>query len=208
MDTTDIKLPIYSVFVQILVGVIAFFYLLYVGQGIIVPIIFAIIIAILLNPVVNFLCRHKINRIVAILLALFIAFIFIASLLYFIGLQATKFTESFPQIQQNFSVLFDDMVNWVSATFNISQSDIYVWLEETKAEALGNGADFVSQTIGTISGVSILISLLPVYIFMFLFYKQLLLDFISQLFQRNKHTAVAEVLVETKSLIQNYLVGL
>lgn len=43
---------------------------------------------------------------------------------------------------------------------------------------------------------------------MILLYKSLILDFISQLFKRDKHPMVAEVLVETKSLIQNYLIGL
>jgi predicted PurR-regulated permease PerM len=43
---------------------------------------------------------------------------------------------------------------------------------------------------------------------MFLFYKPLLLDFFSRIFRRESHETVSEVLYETKTLIQNYLVGL
>jgi predicted PurR-regulated permease PerM len=43
---------------------------------------------------------------------------------------------------------------------------------------------------------------------MFLFYKSLLLEFISRLFRKESHETVGEVLYETKTLIQSYLVGL
>jgi len=43
---------------------------------------------------------------------------------------------------------------------------------------------------------------------MILLYKSLLVDFIYKLFKSNSHKVVAEILKETKSLIQSYLVGL
>ena len=46
------------------------------------------------------------------------------------------------------------------------------------------------------------------YIFLFLFYKPLLLNFTAQIFASDKHKTVAEVLFNAKYLIQNYLVGL
>jgi predicted PurR-regulated permease PerM len=50
--------------------------------------------------------------------------------------------------------------------------------------------------------------LLPVYIFLILYYKPLLLDFIAKLFHAERHVTVNEVLAETKSLVQKYLQGL
>jgi predicted PurR-regulated permease PerM len=50
--------------------------------------------------------------------------------------------------------------------------------------------------------------LLPVYIFLILGYKQLFFEFISKLFPAEKHNTVAEILIESKLLIQNYLIGL
>jgi hypothetical protein len=45
------------------------------------------------------------------------------------------------------------------------------------------------------------IFIMPVYVFMIIYYKPLLLEFIARLFQ-NLHVMVVEVLTETKSLIQ------
>src|SRR5258705_9133167 len=51
-------------------------------------------------------------------------------------------------------------------------------------------------------------TLLPVLLFMILYYKPLLLEFFRKLFKNENHVAVAEVLANSKKIIQSYLVGL
>lgn len=189
-------------------GIIAFFYILYIGQDIIVPIVFATILAILLNPVVNYLTRKRINRVAAILLALTAAIIFIGALGYFIGSQASLFTETFPQLKEKILTIFQDLIVWISETFNLSTAKTNEWIAKLKTEGMSTGTSVIGQTLLTFGGILVLLLLLPVYIFFILFYKPHLLEFIARLFQREKHSVVAEVLVETRSLIQSYLVGL
>ena len=74
-SSSPLKLPVYLELAQITMGLVALFFILYVGQDIIVPLIFATIFAILLNPIVNFLCNHGFNRIAAIGVAIFAGFI-------------------------------------------------------------------------------------------------------------------------------------
>jgi predicted PurR-regulated permease PerM len=52
------------------------------------------------------------------------------------------------------------------------------------------------------------ILLLPVYLFMILYYKPLLLEFVHKTFRIAYHKTVSEVLSNTKSIIQSYIVGL
>jgi predicted PurR-regulated permease PerM len=207
MENTK-KLPIYAKLSLITMGTVSFFYILYIRQEIVVPIVFSVIIAILLNPVVNFLCKKGVNKVLAIFIALIAAIILLVALLYFIGSQMSLFCETMPQFKQKISVLFNDILNWVSQTFNVSKTKIHAWLEKTKGDGFNNSSTYIGQTLGTISGILVLVFLLPVYVFMILFYKPLLLDFISKLFRKDEHAVVAEVLVETKTLVQSYLVGL
>jgi len=202
------KLPVYAKLSLITIGLLAFFYILYIGQDIFVPLIFATIIAILLNPVVNYLNRKGLNRVVAIIIVLSVALLIIAALMYLLASQVSNFTESLPQLKQKTAVLFNDITDWISQKFNIGKPKIAAWVDKTKGEGMNNSSAVIGETLGTISGVLVLIFLLPVYIFMILFYKPLLLEFIAQLFQRDKHKIVAEVLVEIKALIQSYLIGL
>ena len=97
MDNAGINVPIYTKLAQILFIIIGGFFILYIGQNILVPIIFATILAILLNPVVKYLTRRKINRVQGILLVLSRAIILLAGFSYFIDSQASLFTETSPQ---------------------------------------------------------------------------------------------------------------
>lgn len=193
---------------QILLGIIAVGFLLYVGQEIIVPLIFGLIIAILLNPLVKKMHSKGVNRTLAILLAVILAFLCTAGLIYFIGSQASMFAEAFPQLKQKLTGLLNDIVKWVSQNFNVSTRKINEWIHEQQNEGLNSTPQVIGQTLNTITGMLIMIFLLPVYIFLFLFYKPLLLEFISKQFPEGRHNTVAEVLAQTKSLIQSYLVGL
>jgi predicted PurR-regulated permease PerM len=208
MQIRNSDVPLYLKISQLLIGITAFFYIMYVGQDIIVPIVFATILAILLNPIVNFLCNKGWNRVIAILAALCVTIIILFAISYFIGSQLSIFTESFPQFREKINLLYNDITGWVNRNFNVSRYKFRLWVEEQKNEGLGNGSKMLQQTLGTISNFLIYVFLLPVYIFMILFYKPLLLDFISQLFATSKHKVVAEVLIESKTLIQSYLLGL
>ncbi len=200
--------PVFVKLSIITMGVLAFSYILYIGQGILIPLIFSTIIAILLNPVVNFFTGKGINRIVAISLVLFATIILLGALTYFIYSRLDVFTESFPQLKEKFSALFSNTVNQLSDSLHISKTKIHSWIEKIKVEGMNSGTVVIGQTLLSIGSVFVLVLLIPVYVFMILFYKPLLLEFISQLFQKNKQPVVAEVLSETKTLVQSYLVGL
>ena len=202
------SLPFYLKFSQIIIGLLAFFYILYIGQEIILPLIYATVLAILLNPLVNKLHNKKINRNVAILLVLLLAFVVVGSLVYFISSQATMFSDTFPELEKKFNALFNQVVGWFADTFNISTRKVVTWINNEKSEGMKGSSAIIGNTINTIGSALVTSFLLPVYIFMLLFYKPLLLDFIGRLFPADKHKTVGEILTETKSLIQNYLIGL
>lgn len=203
-----VSLPVYSKLAQIILGILALGFILYIGREILVPILFATILAILLNPIVDFLTRKKLNRIVAIVLSLIITMAIVLGLLYFLGSQMALLSDSFPLFKQKFITLFHDTTQWISSTFNISNPQIDAWITKTQKEGLSNGTAFVGQTIGTVGGLLAMVFLLPVYIFMILLYKSLLVDFIYKVFKNSSHKLVSEILKQTKSLIQSYLVGL
>ena len=203
----NIQLPFYLKCSQIILGVLAFFYIMYIGHDIIVPLIFSAILAILLNPLVNYLSR-RINRIIAIFIAILLAMVVVAALFYFIGSQLALFSESFPLLKQKFHTYFKDIISWVSHTFNVSVPKIKTWIAQTKSQGLEGGGAVIGQTLLSVSGALVVVLLIPVYIFLIIFYKPLLLDFVAMSFASSKHTTVAEVLLETRKLIQSYLVGL
>jgi len=193
---------------QIILGILGLFYILYVGQDILVPLVFSFIFSILLNPAVNYLCAKGLNRVLSISIVLLVSFLTIIGILYFIGMQCALFAESLPEFEKHFTILLNDSIRWVSANFNIPRSAIRGWIDKLEKDGLNNGPAMIGQTLGTISGVLAVVFLLPVYMFTILYYKPLLMEFIAELFPKKEHPMVVEVLTESKSLIQSYLAGL
>lgn len=202
------QLPLYHKLAIIIIGLFIFFYILYLGEAILVPLTFAWIFAILLNPVVNFLTRKKISRVISITLAVLLLLIVAGGVLFFIVEQASMFSDSWPQLKQKCSELAHNGLSWFSQKINISTVKIIKWIDQQKVSGIDDSRAVISTTLGTLSSMLIGFVLTPVYIFLFLYYKPLLLLFIAKLFDTDKHKIVADVLTQLKKLIQSYLVGL
>jgi predicted PurR-regulated permease PerM len=202
------KIPFAIIAAQGIIGLFIFFYILYIGQSIILPIIYAAILAILLNPLVNTLCRYGTNRVLAIFIAVILMLLIIGGLIYFIITQMLQFGDTLPALQIKLNMVLTDVSKWVSETFNVSQAKVDAWIVDTETRQLNASAAILGQTLITATTILKLAFLIPVYVFMFLFYKSLLLDFFAKVFRKESHETVGEVLYETKTLIQNYLVGL
>jgi len=203
-----VRIPFYAKMALIFIGVYAFIYALFIGQTIIVPIVYATLLAILLNPFVNFLVNHKVPKIIAISMAVALLFIIIAALLYFVSTQVSMFSDTYPQLKAKTEATSNQFIGWISTHFNIKLTSIKAWIKSTEDLAFSDAGMVVGKTLVNLSGAMIILMLLPVYLFMILFYKTLLLEFVRKLFRIEHHSAVVEVLDRTKGIIHGYLIGL
>ena len=116
------------------------------------------------------------------------------------------FSESWPQLKEKFNTTSIEVVHWISDKFNIRVSRINAWTKETQTEAISDFA--IGDTLADVGGVLVTFALLPVYLFMILYYKPLLIEFIRRLFRDEHQATVTSVLTSSKSIIQTYLIGL
>ena len=75
-------------------------------------------------------------------------------------------------------------------------------------EASDNLQPVIASALGSVLGSISIILLLPVYCFLFLFYKKLILNFLYEVFAEKGTKEVATILHQTKGAIQSYMVGL
>jgi predicted PurR-regulated permease PerM len=204
----ELKLPFYAKASLVIVGMFALISMLYIGKGIILPIIFTTILAVVLHPVVNFLVRIRINRVLAISLTLILTLLLIAALGTFIFSQLSRFSESWPKLVEKFDGYFDEIITWASGYFDISPQRILDWVAKTKGELYNTSGTAIGNTLVNVGNGLVVILLVPVYIFMILFYQPLLIEFIRRVFGSDNRTEVSKIISEVKSLIQNYLSGL
>ncbi len=196
--------PFYFKATVILFGIILLVYVLFNLQDIMIPLAFAMIFAILLNPLFCWLQKHKIPKILSIIITLLIAIIVFGGIMYFLSTQIAKFSDTLPLLKQKFSELTTQFGQWAQLQFGITiQKQV-----ELANETLNNSKALVGSTVSTAIGTISIILLLPVYIFLLLFYKTLILNFLFEVFAEENSKQVSDVLNETKSAIQSYMVGL
>lgn len=189
-------------------GMVAFVSVLYIGSGIIVPLIFSTMIAIVLQPVVGFFVRKKINRVVAIIITLILAILILAAFGYFLYSQATRFSDSWPKLVDKFTEVFNTSSAWTSDQFNISPEKIKDWISETKTDLFNTSGSIIGKTIISVGTSLVVLFIIPVYVFMIMFYEPLLLEFIHRLFGQSNYSMVGIITTKIKTVIQGYLIGL
>jgi predicted PurR-regulated permease PerM len=182
--------------------------MLSIAQDIILPVIYATIIAILISPLVNFLVKKKINRTISIAGVLLITLMILTILIILLSSQASLLSEALPQLTDKFQEFFNQTVTWISGYFNISEQKINAWVDNAKTELINNSSANIGITLTTIGGFLVVALLTPVYIFMILFYQPHLVKFIHKIFGAGNDNKVSEILIETKTIIQSYLAGL
>jgi predicted PurR-regulated permease PerM len=207
MDTSD-KTPPYVRTTLSFVGIFTLITALYLLQGIIVPLVYATILAIVLSPIVNLLVRKKMKRILAITLTVSVAILVTLTVITLLLSQLSMFTESLPKLLAKFDILLQQVEGWLTGKFNIRVFNVHSWMNETSASVMAGSRSMVGQTLVSIGSVLVVLILIPVYVFMILLYQPILIEFIHKLFSTNKRIAVNAVLSSTKKIIQSYLVGL
>jgi len=196
--------PFYIKAPMIIIGIYLFFYILSLLQDIIVPFAFAGLVAVLLNPVYNRFQKWKLNKILAISLTVLIAILVVAGVLLFLSSQIAQFGDMIPQLKQKALTMLHELQAWLSTRFGISTQKQLDMVNE----AMNSSKAYVGQTLNTVFGMLSVFVLIPLYVFLLLYYKPLILNFIYEVFEEDNESQVAEILQETKSAIQSYIVGL
>ena len=208
MTDERLKLPLFTKASVFVIGFFALLAILYIAKGIIVPVVFAVIIAIVLHPVVSFFVKKKINRVVAITITIFMTFLVIAALGALVISQAGRFVESFPLLIDKFTGMIDQAINWASGYFDIKPQKIHEWITKTEGDLVKSSSAAIGQTLTILGGGLIVLFLLPVYIFLILLYHPILIEFIHRLFGSENQSKVSQIVTQIKIVIQQYLIGL
>jgi len=206
--STEIKLPIYVRFSLLLIALYLCVDMLIIAQSIILPMVYATIIAILMSPAVSFLNRKGLHRTLAIGTVLTLSLLIIAGLIIVITTQSDRLAAAFPQLSLKFKELIDTIVVALVDRFNMDAMKIYSWLDNFQSEFINKSGSYIGSTLNTVGGIIATSVLTPVYTFMILLYQPHLVTFIHKVFGSDNDHNVSEILTETRGIIRSYLVGL
>ena len=197
------NVPFYIKAPIIMLGLVITVFILFILRDVLVPLAFATFIAILLNPICNRLER-KLPKPVSIAITMSLAILVLLILLYFLSTQVAHFFDDVETIRTKLTELQHIIQSWVEERFGMSASK----QNQMVKEAANNSRAVIGQTLNGLLGILSVVFLIPVYTFLILFYKPLILNFFYDVFSDEHKQKVAEILAQTKSAIQSYIVGL
>lgn len=205
MNTLDPP-PFYQKFALSLLGIGILMLGIYLGQDILVPLALAGLIAVLLRPVENMLVRIGLPKVVAISLAVLLAVLLVSAIGVLLSMQISDFSEELPKLKRNINDFYHDARRWIRNEYSVSYRQQEQYLKNAQTKTLENFQG--AETLGVVTGPLGTLILIPIYTFLLLYYRTMLLHFMVVLFAEKHKAQVLEVLGEIKSIIQSYMVGL
>ena len=181
---------------------------IYLGRGILMPLFFSIILALILSPITDFLMRKDMHRFLAILVPLVLGLLVISLLIYFLSSQISLFFNDIPALRERFNELLFMAQQWVNETFNVALWQQDRVITETAEKMKDSGPRVLQQTFITVTEIISYFVLFPFYTFLILYHKATIKAFLLQVFTRSEEDRVVDVLHESQSIILQYVTGL
>lgn len=180
-----------------------------VGRDIITPILMAFFLAIMLLPVYRFFRnKTRFGEVPAIGLSLLLLLLIMGGLIWFFSAQIGTVISDFPQIKQNVTLHLNSLSAWLQQKTGFSTAKQTQLISEQNEKVLNWAGGFLGGAASSVTSVLVFIGLLPIYIFLLLFYKNLLIRFVFLWFPHDTHKKVEEVMKESEIIIKSYLTGL
>ena len=190
-----------------MIGLVLIGLIIYAGQSILVPVGFAFIIAISLLPVYRVFKKFGLPEAICVLAAILCGVIVIGAIIFILSLEISHLLENKELLKANVEKHIQEIGHWVK---NKTGIQIPNHLDTLVAQFKGSGpakGGFLAATL-TVGGYLIWFGVVPIYVYLILYYKNLLVRFIFLAIKSDHHDMVEESIRDTEATVKSYFMGL
>lgn len=199
--------PLWFKWTTILLGVILTFIILIYGKFILMPLAFAALIAMLLEPLCQRLERVRLNRVLAIIVSMIVLFIILGGIISMLSIQLVQFTDRLPEANQKIQAVSRDILQFMETRFGLSPSRQVDYLEQGLSVVVNKSGEYMSTALGATTSVFTTLGLLPFFVFFMMYYKERYRTFLHKVW-RGENNTINDLVDGIQSVTQNYLVGM
>lgn len=145
---------------------------------------------------------------VSIAIVLVVLLAGMALLVWFLSKNFTRLIEDFPTLKANVIVHLENLSNWINSKTSFSTEKQLQLINQQSEKLVNFAGGYLGGLASSLTALLIFFGLVPIYIFLLLFYRNLLLRFIFLWFKETEHDRVKETVKEMQSIIKSYLGGL
>ena len=182
--------------------------ILYFGQHIILPIAFACLFSIILIAPSDRMEKAGANRGVSASISIVVSVCLVAILFYLVSKQVYGFREALPAFSAHLKTLIAQFDEWIQNKMHISDFSLTGYLDQLVSKNTSNATALLGSTVSSLSGALVTLAMIPIYTFLLLLYRDLIVRFVVSSFDERHSERVLQVLEKTKNVINQYVLGL
>lgn len=202
-STNNYQKPFWILGITVFAGII-----LYVGKPLLIPFSFSLFISFILQPFCKLLERKGVNRVVAILIGISLIVILTSVLFYLLYTQFRNFISEWPLIRVKISDLILSIKEFLTVQFNVSPEQVNIWFDDVLHSMANNTVGMIQTTLVSFFVNLVMVVLIPIYSFLILYYRAMLVDVLFSLFPTHQRSKVAEVVGLSITTYYNFIKGM
>ncbi|MFP4289602.1 MAG: AI-2E family transporter [Bacteroidales bacterium] len=207
MQKTGQRIFLAQRFTYIMLSIILFLYGIIAVRNFLYPIAFGFLLAYLLFPIVNFLEKKGVPRILANLISILSVLGIITTLILFASNKVAT-------LSADISKLFDRATKNISGSlanigefFGFEPTQTKEIIQQQSSQLLETGGDYIQNIFSATTSTAVAIGLLPVYIFLFLYYRTKFAYFLLKIVPNNRKSEMVKILREISTVAARYMGG-
>ena len=158
-----------------LIGLFVLGTIIATGSGVITPLLLAFFLSVVFLPLHRRLMNKKIPELLSISICILILFILLGLIVWFFSAQIGKLIQDFPQLEKNITHHLNELSTWVNEKTDFSTERQLTILRNQSSKIINNAGSMLGGAATSVTSVFVLLGLVPIYIFLIMFYKNLLL---------------------------------
>ena len=190
-----------------LLAIILFLYGLIAIRNFLYPIAFGFLLAYLLFPIVNWLEKKRIPRILANFITIIGVLGILASLILLAYSQIAPMAGEFPKLIDTGIRNLSEMLAAIGEYFGFDRSETRQLIQEQTSAFIASGGEYLQDIFSSTASTIVAIGLLPVYIFLFLYYRTKFAYFLLKIAGPSRRKETIEILREISKVSARYMGG-
>ena len=182
--------------------------LLYFGKTLLIPLSFAILISFILYPVCKWMEKKGIGHGIAIFISIFGVMLLFGALIYLLFTQIVEFSNEWEIFRSKLLETVNQLSLFIAERLEVSTDNQMSFLKNVVDNSGTQAISLVKITLYSLSESLFYLLIIPVYSVLILYYRQLLINVLYEVFPPEKKEIIYEILVETIHAYYNFIKGM
>lgn len=191
----------------ILLSLVLLVYILVAAQTILLPIAWAMFLALMIFPAVQWLESKKVPRAVAIIMTLVLVTIILSAIIYVLSLQVAGLLADTPTVRNELQDWIIDLQQLLNENFGVSPEMLSQQLFSSLSGMIETGLRELRNSLVSVFHTLTLLSVIPLYAFFLLYYRDLFYAGLLRAMQNYRKKA-SPLINQLSKVVQQYLNGL